>query len=37
MQRKLRYLTWQEFDDAVEHIANQFKGKVIAVYGMPRG
>jgi len=37
MQRKLRYLTWQEFDDAVEHIANQFKGKATQIYGMPRG
>jgi len=37
MQRKLRYLTWQKFDNAVEHIANQFKGKATQIYGMPRG
>lgn len=35
---KIRYLTWQDFDDAVQTMANYFKGRHIkAIYGQPRG
>lgn len=35
---KYDILTWSDFDDAVDKIANEFKDKKIqAIYGVPRG
>lgn len=37
MLRKLRPLTWEEFDKAVLNIANYFYGTPKCIYGQPRG
>lgn len=38
MLRQLRYLTWNDFDKAVNDIANYFHGvKLSGIYGVPRG
>ena len=33
-----RYFTWNEFDNGVDYIANQYKKKKLTgIYGVPRG
>jgi hypoxanthine phosphoribosyltransferase len=37
MLRQLRYLTWNDFDKAVNSISNYFNGTPKYIYGQPRG
>jgi hypoxanthine phosphoribosyltransferase len=37
MSRQLFRLTWNDFDQAVRWIADEFAGSVQAIYGEPRG